>query len=111
MKRVAVIVTSFGLALAGVSLALADEGGPADKGAEVFHAQHCTMCHAIAGKGNPKTPLDGVGSKLSAEEIRKWIVSPKEMKADTRMKAFPNLPAEDLDALVDYLSSLKKKGS
>ena len=53
-------------------------------------------------------PLDGVGSKLSAADIKKWIVSPKEMKADTKMKAYPSLTAEDLDAMVAYLASLKK---
>ena len=52
---------------------------------------------------------DGVGSKLTPDQIKKWIVSPKEMKADSKMKAYPSLAAGDLDALVAYLSSLKKK--
>ena len=34
------------------------------------------ICHAIAGKGNKANPLDGVGKKLSADEIRQWIVNP-----------------------------------
>ena len=68
----------------------------------------CSMCHAIEGKGNKNMPLDGIGAKLSAADIKKWIVSPKEMKADTKMKAYPSLSAADLDALVAYLSSLKK---
>lgn len=80
-----------------------------DKGKEVFAAQHCSMCHAIAGKGNPKTPLDDVGSKLTSEQLKKYITSPREVKADTKMKAYPGLPAADLDALVSYLSTLKKK--
>jgi cytochrome c2 len=75
----------------------------------VFEAQKCTMCHSVDGKGNKNKPLDGVGSALKPEEIKKWISSPKEMKADTKMKAYPSLPAEDLDALVAYVSSLKKK--
>jgi hypothetical protein len=29
------------------------------------------------------------------------------MKADTKMKAYPSLPANDLDALVAYIASLK----
>jgi cytochrome c2 len=78
------------------------------KGKEVFAAQKCSMCHAIEGKGNKNMSLDGVGSKHTPDEIKKWIVSPKEMKADTKMKAYPSLTAEDLDALVTYLSSLKK---
>jgi mono/diheme cytochrome c family protein len=83
------------------------------KGAEVFAAQKCSLCHAIAGKGNPKGALDDVGSKLKADEIREWIVDAKGMTAKTKptrkpdMKAF-TLPKEDVDALVAYLSSLKK---
>jgi cytochrome c2 len=79
------------------------------KGKELFTAQKCSMCHSIEGKGNKNKPLDEIGSTLKPEEIRKWVTAPKEMKADTKMKAYPSLPPEDLDALVTYLSSLKKK--
>lgn len=78
-------------------------------GKEVFTAQKCSMCHQVEGKGNKNSPLDGVGSKLKPEEIRKWVTAPKEMQPNSKMKAYPNLPAADLDALVAYLSSLKKK--
>lgn len=87
----------------------AQDDAKAARGKEVFTAQKCSMCHAIEGKGNKNSPLDGVGSKLKPEEIRKWVTAPKEMQANSKMKAYPNLPAADLDALVAYLSSLKKK--
>jgi mono/diheme cytochrome c family protein len=83
------------------------------KGEQVFTAQKCSLCHSIAGKGNAKGALDGVGSKLSADEIRSWIVDAKGMTAKTKatrkpeMKAY-SLPKDDVDALVAYLSSLKK---
>ncbi len=89
--------------------------GAADKGAAVYAARKCTMCHALDGKGNAKGALDGVGTKLTAAEIRQWIVTPVEMAAKAQaarkpaMKAYPNLPKEDLDALVAFLSSKKKK--
>jgi hypothetical protein len=73
------------------------------------------VCHSIAGKGNAKGPLDDVGSRLSAEEIRQWMVNPAEMTKKTNaarkppMRAYPNLPKEDLDGLVAYMLSLKKK--
>jgi mono/diheme cytochrome c family protein len=88
--------------------------GAADKGAAVFVAQKCSLCHALDGKGNAKGVLDGVGTKLTAAEIRQWIVTPAEMAAKVKaerkpaMKAFPNLPKDDLDALVAFLSSKKK---
>ena len=48
----------------------------AARGEQVFAAQKCTMCHQVAGKGNKLSPLDGVGKKLSAADIKEWIVDP-----------------------------------
>lgn len=91
--------------------AAAQDAKVLEHGKMVFDAQKCSLCHAVAGKGNAKGPLDKVGAKLSAADIRKWIVSPKEMKSETNrkpeMRAYPNLPAADLDALVAYVASLK----
>jgi mono/diheme cytochrome c family protein len=86
------------------------------KGAHVYAAQKCSVCHSIAGKGNAKGPLDDVGTKLTLDEIREWVVDPAGMT--TKQKAtrkppmpakYASLPKEDLDALVAYMSSLKKK--
>ena len=86
------------------------------KGAKVYADQKCSMCHSIAGKGNAKGPLDEVGAKLPADEIRQWIVDPVAMTTKhkaARKPAMPakyaSLPKDDVDALVAYLSSLKKK--
>ena len=84
------------------------------RGMQVVAEQKCMLCHSIAGKGNTKGPLDNVGGTLSADEIRQWIVTPKEMTAKTKaerkppMKTF-DLPPTDVDALVAYLQTLKKK--
>jgi mono/diheme cytochrome c family protein len=84
------------------------------RGAKVFADQKCALCHSIGGKGNQKGPLDEAVTKLSADEIRAWITDAKGMTAKTNakrkpaMKAF-TLPKEDVDALVAYLTSLKKK--
>jgi len=86
------------------------------RGEKVYAAQKCSTCHSIAGKGNAKGPLDDVGTKLTADEIRAWIVDPVAMTKKTNATRKPlmtakykNLPKEDLDALVTYLASLKKK--
>ena len=86
----------------------------AKKGQEVYTAQKCQVCHAIAGKGNKNNPLDGVGAKLSAADTKKWITKPTEMMAQsksTKKPPMPNkynsLPAGDIDALVAYMQSLK----
>lgn len=89
---------------------------PAGKGAAIFAAQKCSMCHSLEGKGQVKGPLDDVGSKLTAEEIRLWIVDPVDMTRKTSgairkpaMRAYPNLSKDDLSALVAFLVT-KKSG-
>jgi mono/diheme cytochrome c family protein len=85
-----------------------------EKGMQVYAAQKCSMCHSVAGKGNAKGSLDGVGSKLTAAEIKQWLTDPAAMTAKTKatrkppMKVKP-MPAGDVDALVAYLATLKKK--
>ena len=56
--------------------------GDAEKGKAVYAAQKCSMCHGIAGAGGKTNPLDGVGKKLSAADIRAWIVTPKEIDGE-----------------------------
>lgn len=96
----------------GVAASAAAQDAKA-KGQQLFTDQKCTLCHAIGDKGNKKGPLDDVGSKLSSAEIREWITDAKGMTAKMKttrkpeMKAY-SLPKEDVDALVAYLSSLKK---
>ena len=91
--------------------AFAQDAALIARGKTVFDAQRCSLCHSVAERGNKKGPLDTVGSRLGAADIRKWIVSPKEMKSPTNrkpeMRAYPTIPAADLDALVAYLLSLK----
>ncbi len=83
------------------------------KGEAVYTAQKCSLCHSVAGKGNPKGALDDVGNKLKADELRMWITDAKAMTAKTKatrkpdMKAY-TLPKEDVDNLVAYLQTLKK---
>ena len=83
-------------------------------GEKVYAENKCSVCHALGGKGNAKGPLDEVGSKLTADEIRAWITDAKGMTAKTKaarkpeMKAY-TLPKEEVDGLVAYLSAMKKK--
>jgi mono/diheme cytochrome c family protein len=86
----------------------------AAKGAQIYAAQKCAMCHMVAGKGNKNSPLDGVGAKLSAADIREWIVDPaaaatkhKSTKKPPMPRTYAKLPAADVDALVAYMQSLK----
>ncbi len=112
LRPILVLTAAAIFALAGT--AFAQDKALVEKGMKAYEAQKCSICHSIAGKGSAKGPLDGVGSKLKAEEIREWLVNPKEMTAKTKatrmpaMRAYTTLPKEDLDALVAYMLSLKK---
>jgi mono/diheme cytochrome c family protein len=110
MIRVALAV----LTAASLSVPALAAQDAAAAGAKVYADQKCAICHSIDGKGNPKGALDDVGSRLSAADIRAWITDAKGMTAKTKAPRKPEmraytLPAADVDALVGYLTSLKKK--
>jgi mono/diheme cytochrome c family protein len=109
-----VITVAAAVVVLGAS-ARAQDAKMIEAGKKVYEAQKCATCHMIAGKGNKLYPLDGVGTKLSAADIKKWITSPAEMEAKLpkpptlKMSSRKyNLKDADLDALVAYLESLKK---
>ena len=83
------------------------------RGHAVFLAQGCTRCHSVAGAGSPRLPLDGVGARRTAAELRAWTTGADAL-ADSiapgtlRVKqGYAKLPAADLDALIAFLVSLK----
>jgi mono/diheme cytochrome c family protein len=108
------LTLAVGAAAAAPLAAARQDDAQIKKGQEVYTAQKCQVCHAIAGKGNKQNPLDGVGAKLSADDIKQWITHPSEAAAkakSTKKPPMPNkydkLPAADVDALVAYMQSLK----
>ena len=108
--RLTVIIAAFSLGFA----ALASAQDAKVKGEKVFTDQKCTLCHSIAGKGNAKGPLDSVGAKLKPEEIRLWLTDTKAMTVKSKSERKPEMKVytfekDDVDALVAYLSTLKKK--
>jgi mono/diheme cytochrome c family protein len=111
--RVAALLFTGILFTAGT--AAAQDKALIEKGMKVYADQKCSVCHSIAGVGNAKGPLDSVGLRLTADDVREWMIHPAEMTKKTNaprkplMRAYPSLPKEDLDALVAYMLSLKKK--
>ena len=105
-------IIAFTLAFAGS--AAAQDAATIEKGKQVYAAQKCQGCHNIAGKGYKANTLDGVGKKLSAADIKAWILTPKDMATKSKATGKPpmpdryaKLPAADVDALVAYLQTLK----
>lgn len=97
----------------GLVATVAAQDAKVAQGEKVYADQKCALCHSIGDKGNKKGPLDGVGTKLKADELREWMVDAKGMTAKTKaarkpaMKTYA-LPKDEVDALVAYMTTLKK---
>jgi cytochrome c oxidase subunit 2 len=88
------------------------------RGQNIFLKTTCAMCHTIQGTGASAT----VGPNLTHVATRQmiaagtlpnnrghlggWIIDPQHLKPGVRMPPH-NLAPEDLQALLDYLESLK----
>lgn len=79
----------------------------------VYKQQACARCHSIAGEGNPREPLDGVGARRNAEELSDWTIGADALQGKLSERAFElkqvyrELPCGDLGALISYLESLR----
>ncbi len=82
-------------------------------GRATFAANGCARCHAIAGQGNPRSPLDGIGARRDRAQLRAAVLGQGSDQTDlpTRVRAakqaYAALPASELEALLDYLASLR----
>jgi mono/diheme cytochrome c family protein len=83
------------------------------RGRVVYAEQNCGSCHSIAGRGNPRHPLDDVGLPGSDAKLADLITGtgiPGLGEAVARRKAkYRDLPAQDLQALEAYLLSLAER--
>ena len=86
-------------------------------GRRVYETRKCASCHMVAGEGTLRFKLDGVATRLSDSDLRRWLTD-----AATMERALPQQPAVrmsewlkmnrkisdvDLNALVAYLATLK----
>ena len=83
-----------------------------ETGRKLYQQQSCGVCHSIDGQGNPRNPLDGVGKKRTASELRNFITGADTLQgllttSIRKMKQrYTQLSADELDALVIYMQSL-----
>lgn len=96
------------------------EGSLAAKGEEIYLNAGCTQCHVIDGiwdiQGDRIAPnlthvasrhvLGGASFNNNKEDLTAWLANPAAIKPGTFM---PNLELteEEIDALIEYLGSLK----
>jgi len=86
---------------------------PGAAGRESFKSLGCSTCHSIASAGNPRHPLDDVGSRWNAEQLRAWITgsgfAAERLPASVvgRKQRYTSIPPEQMDTLIAFLSGLK----
>ena len=84
-----------------------------EAGRQVYKQQACARCHSIAGKGNPRNPLDSIGVRRTADELRNWIIGEDTIQGSVPegvfklKKTYRGLTERDLDSLVIYMQSLQ----
>jgi len=105
MKRKWITGVFAGTLMFSGTAAVFSQNAAADQGGKVFAAQKCSLCHSIKGNGGDEA-LDGVGSRIRPDDFKKRLKSPKEAKAGSEMKAYPNLPEKDINDLIAYLMTL-----
>jgi len=103
-----------GMTVLSVAAVMAQDTKQVDAGKQLFTSKGCTKCHQVAGRGNKTNVLDGVASKVSAAEMKRWLTNPAEMEAKLDHKPKIKMSSKkapltnpEIDALVAYLETLK----
>jgi quinol-cytochrome oxidoreductase complex cytochrome b subunit len=74
-----------------------------EEGAVAVAGQGCLTCHKIGENGGTLGPeLTNIGSELPAAGIRRTLLNPSGI-----MPPYTELPEEKLDAITEYLASLR----
>jgi cytochrome c2 len=106
-------LTAFAILCLMASPLSAQDAAQIERAKKVYVEKKCANCHSIAGKGNKKGPMDDVGSRISEADIRAWLSNPLEMAKKTKSDRKPAMKAgltgADLEDMVAYMLSLKKK--
>ena len=78
------------------------------KAMDLIHIQGCKGCHSLDGRGGTLGPvLDGVGSRLTWEQLKQKLVNPKNNKPTSVMPDYRHLSTSELQQLTDYLAHLR----
>jgi mono/diheme cytochrome c family protein len=99
------------LAVATITAAIETPRDRIDAGRAAFVELGCTVCHAAEGRGNPSLPLDGIGARLTREELQAGAFA-RGASADALPSGVARIKrsrASDasVDALLDYLQQLR----
>lgn len=78
------------------------------KGVEVYQENGCSACHMISGVGGTSGPdLTHAGARQSREWHIEHLRDPRSVVPNSAMPPYGHLDEEELNALADYMMSLK----
>jgi hypothetical protein len=66
----------------------------------------CFACHTN-GPGHRAAPLNGVGARLSRDQLKIALTQPRQLHPGVKMPSYAYLPEAERQTLVDFLTSLK----
>ena len=79
------------------------------KGAEVYQANQCSMCHTLNGEGGQLGPvLNGVRGRHERAWVLGHFSDPEKYTPGSQMPPFDDLSQTDLESLTDYVMSIPK---
>jgi len=85
------------------------KGGDSVEGRRLVKELGCLGCHIIDGKGNNFAPdLSGIGTKVNADWIYRFLKNPKAYDPKTRMPVI-RMSEEEIQNITAYLMTLKNK--
>jgi len=76
---------------------------------KVFENRGCPRCHSLSGKGNENLPLDGIGSKMTIEEIKNWITADPAIRSRLNSgivnfkTPYSEIPEHEMNQLLNLL--------
>ncbi len=105
MLKTLVLLISLVLPVAALSAACETHS----RAKQLIRENKCLDCHTLKGKGGSVGPsLTNVGGRRDRDYIYQQVKDPRSHNPRTAMPSFGDrLPESDINALADYLSSLR----
>jgi cbb3-type cytochrome oxidase cytochrome c subunit len=91
----------------GLALAVSCTAAPQEfSGPDLAQRLGCRACHYLKGRGgNLGAPLDQIGSRFTAAELKEILSYPRSRHPQARMPSYAYVRPQEMQALVDYLRS------
>jgi len=78
-------------------------------GGDLYQRLACRGCHTLQGRGGHRGPaLDGIGQRLTREELERQLLTPRRGQAGPGMPSFAFVRPEERKDLLDFLQYGKK---